>query len=935
MKTFLKNIILTIFLLSLSFYPLSYNKVEAISWDRITAKAGAGFLICYGASYASGWLKKLQSKMTSVPSTDDSNDASVLKECGLDYAANIIKQELLLEFIRSLKDWIKDPDGGFRFLEDPDQFLNNATDQFLANMIMNAGGGFLCSNFSILLKFAINIKFYNKHRLKRCTLDDMISNIENAFADLQNFYTHNGTLKESDYWTSLIRATSNDSNNVYGSYIQLSDDLKRLIGEENRKKMEDVNRNGGWMSIQKCQDPEDGTYTYGARARNCGVLYNDCIEQIDSGMNESTKSNIRNNCEKRKNQCLKKNKKECKYITPGSSLSEQVNATLGMERENLLLADEWDELLSLITTKLIESIYNPEKGLAGMNNGYFKGEAVFTGIPSFGLDSLDNTKNNIKDSYSTDGYEIEIKLYEASKRVLNRFLNFSQKLLNDWISKKDETIYIYKHNGKNDNYWILTNNTINSHMEIVRDLYSEASLVLKNIEDNIKKIKKNKKIIGEKLKELGGMVDKKEVVNLFKDSNGKTIPRPAIQQALRYYQKKSETWNKKANGHIVDYNQTGALRTGGLILSKDYLEKFIYDRNNLNVVSLGDRNKIVEDAEIKNSLSWNSLINTGEKTNYFTLIKDSYDPSMDIENLSNNRSNYKNSSINKQYVSYITKTTPAKTGSYEINNWLDFFKIEEKVILDPYDTKHGRKYLAILKNRIKNTDYNPNREKQFIYTYTNQFYSIPINHFAIYPNGIGDEKVNKIPGQGKYKTKSSEGFSWNTYKVFIPPFAKKLVIAFKQKEEEINYLYRLHLTYNSKNVDHRNVKTLKFVDSTTDSKYSSLKDLFFNRKTVLLNLINYNNSIAKELEPGINNMGIVLSENEIKKYIDDHKGGWLFIDIIKDNKAYGGSKQDITNHLNILYYIDIDRESESYKEWLKNAANFLEEYKPNVIDINS
>jgi hypothetical protein len=90
------------------------------------------------------------------------------------------------------------------------------------------------------------------------------------------------------------------------------------------------------------------------------------------------------------------------------------------------------------------------------------------------------------------------------------------------------------------------------------------------------------------------------------------------------------------------------------------------------------------------------------------------------------------------------------------------------------------------------------------------------------------------------------------------------------KEDYSDYLYRMHLTF-GEDIDHRNVKTLKFSDNS-DSNHSSLRDLFVNKKTVLVNILDSGNDLGDEQDPGINNMGIILGEKEISKYIGE-KGG--------------------------------------------------------------
>jgi hypothetical protein len=88
-------------------------------------------------------------------------------------------------------------------MSEPEQFLQDATDQFVANLIENnEATKFLCSSFRIPLKFAINLTFYGKSsqaRVPTCTMDDIKGNIENAFDDLSNFYTDGGNFSVDSF----------------------------------------------------------------------------------------------------------------------------------------------------------------------------------------------------------------------------------------------------------------------------------------------------------------------------------------------------------------------------------------------------------------------------------------------------------------------------------------------------------------------------------------------------------------------------------------------------------------------------------------------------------------------------------------------------------------------------------------------------------------
>jgi len=147
----------------------------------------------------------------------------------------------------------------------------------------------------------------------------------------------------------------------------------------------------------------------------------------------------------------------------------------------------------------------------------------------------------------------------------------------------------------------------------------------------------------------------------------------------------------------------------------------------------------------------------------------------------------------------------------------------------------------------------------------------------------------------------------------------KYALLFKAQIQDGDILYRVHLTYQPNNttkntVDHTNVLPLEYTTTASDTKHSSLSDLFNNGKTVLLNIKqDYKRLTDPTRQDGVSTAGLILNQTDINNYIGTG-GGWLYIDIAQDTKATG-SYQNSNRNLYAVVYMDIDRNSQSYKKY--------------------
>ncbi len=926
------------------------NDDTGIDWGSILKNATIGFAVCFaqGAIF-SGPAQAID--IASVPVNNIGskmvNGAGQAKECGLDYAANQLKNSLIHGILKSTTEWVK---GGFEgkptFISDPNQFLQDATDKFVGDIISHSESTkFLCSNFKIPLKFAINLKFYGKgSKLKtedvkapECTLSSAEQNIKNALGDVKNFYTSDGKVDTNKYWNTFLKKTTNSNNNVYGSYIKLSSDLEKAIDKKNADKKEDIQRGEGFMSIEKCEGEKSGTYSQKSSNKICAEKLKNCLKL-------ATTDSAKKSCNRSAKSCASSSlgKKKCKYVTPGKVISDQVSDVLGMENENLLLADEFDELISALVTQLMEKIFNAfEGGLAGVDSSDLEEKDK----------NIDVEKLSLLKMYNPEAFVIEEKIRKENVEVHKRFLNYILDLKDKWIIRKNDLesdSKKWRQSEDDPKYSVLTKDTMDSVISKIESKYEQAVKGMSSAEKSLKNVSERKKKAEAAVKLIEEAKSQKDLSAIF-EGEGALEP-SKIGDAFGIYMSKSRKMEKTINGHITDYSLEKPIKKGGLISAEIYLTQFNKSRGELTKRDYDGGIIGVTEGEIEDSLSWygiaslafdyeNILILDNNKTYEINELIEDYNYTATNFNTSSSDNDMNIVDIDKLYNSILTEDTPSASPDANTDNWKDFFISSSEIILDrdrQKDVETGKYYLPYVSSVEKHTDYNPDKQSNFDW-YSYDTYNLSVDHYAVYPDGLGDNVVNGIKGQGQYKTTvESDGKSWESYKVYIPPFAKKVALLFKGTDDKYkNYLYRMHLTFGEK-VNHKDVKSLKYVDvlkPENDEKYSSLKELFENEKTALVNITDYTGDIGDELEPGINNMGVVFGEDIISKYVPI-SGGWLYFDIIKDNNALGKRLTEKTK-IDILYYIDFDKDSEKYKKWKNDSVLYTREKDTTVVNINT
>lgn len=235
----------------------------------------------------------------------------------LDSLLVVIVRSVLETLSDNVVDWINNgPDGrGPLFATDLGGFLQQSADNVAGEFINSIGLGGLCSPFRLQVQLAVQTS-YNAGRSGRnpydaqCTLSGVINNIQGF---LDGDFSQGG-------WSGWYSLTQNVTNNPYGAVLDAQAKLSIQINNDQGLQKTLLDWGDGFMSWSECAtDPVTGA------------------EKRDANGNCTEQGPVR---------------------TPGKVISEQLNKVLGSEQDQLQLADEFDEIIAAIVTRIGASFMN-------------------------------------------------------------------------------------------------------------------------------------------------------------------------------------------------------------------------------------------------------------------------------------------------------------------------------------------------------------------------------------------------------------------------------------------------------------------------------------------------------------------------------------------------------------------------------------------------
>ena len=240
----------------------------------------------------------------------------------LDCIAWNISKALLASFSKQVTDWVRTGgvNGDSLFVRDWERFLADAADQASGLFFEELNQMDICKPFATEVKLTIANKFNNSrqpfHQRARCTVSSVMSNFENFYDDFGN-----------GGWLRWLEITQIPQNNIHGfTFLAAEEQLYRetLAAETAR---DEALASDGFIGQKVCvpktiEIPPDDDDEGGA------VEYEDC-----------------------------------QIVTPGDLVEEEMTEVLGAEVEQLNMADELDEVLSVLLNQLLQGVLFSAGGL--------------------------------------------------------------------------------------------------------------------------------------------------------------------------------------------------------------------------------------------------------------------------------------------------------------------------------------------------------------------------------------------------------------------------------------------------------------------------------------------------------------------------------------------------------------------------------------------
>jgi len=270
-----------------------------------------------------------------------------LKENVLDGIGWTIAKTALSSIIRSLINWVNSGfQGSPAFIQDLKQHLLGVLDEAAGEFIRSLGsiGEFICSPFRLDVQAALAINYQQARTgmpaggdRQMCRISEIGSNIENFFAGMSN---------DMSDW---LRVTSNPQNTPMGAYFAAEASLNARLINEAGQEIEIARWGQGFLSQRVCETTEGG------QQRNCRI------------------------------------------VTPGQVIADQINGAVGAGRDVLIEADEINELIGALLNQLVLQVMGGINGLLGLSqNSGGSGSYVDRMVDEMSLLNIDLLRDQLE-----------------------------------------------------------------------------------------------------------------------------------------------------------------------------------------------------------------------------------------------------------------------------------------------------------------------------------------------------------------------------------------------------------------------------------------------------------------------------------------------------------------------------------------------------------
>lgn len=301
--------------------------------------------------------------------SDEANIAVWIKEYMLDPIAYAFMNVMVSQMSSQAINWINGsnftgPGGGktLGFIEQPGVFLQNVADAALGEYIRSVEP-FLCSPFKVDVRLSLNTKYKGGiQNTNYCTLTEVGENVENAYNNFINNFNNGG-------WERWVRLTTNPGNNRYGSVVKADAEAMLKIGDEKFFVADDLAR--GFLD-QKVEAGECSDFAKISLYDKNGDPFPDIGLPIKGHwVNPYTDEDL--GLPYGSPPCIGTDTRTTKTVTPGSFLQTQLSEAIGDSKGRLRVADEIDEIVGALISKLVMTGFDA-LGLRGTNTSGEEGD---------------------------------------------------------------------------------------------------------------------------------------------------------------------------------------------------------------------------------------------------------------------------------------------------------------------------------------------------------------------------------------------------------------------------------------------------------------------------------------------------------------------------------------------------------------------------------
>lgn len=285
-----------------------------------------------------------------------------------------IAQQALQQMTGDIISWINSGfDGEPAFVTDLQGYLLNIADEIAGQFIYGDQLSTICTPFQLDVRIALATQYQKKtaggfKEKAECTLE--------KYGDVESFLSGNF---QAGGWSMWFEAALNPTQTPLGALLEAEAELDKQIAEKQEHKLQQLNWNQGFMSLEVCTPTPNGG-------------------------------------------------EQCKIVTPGIVFKDMLTNALNAPMQSLINADEMNEVIGALFSNLAQQAISGVNGLLGLGgNASFSANSFGANLNLSYLDAMDIEAQQKVTSGGAVGGRIEQALVTETK-VLEAQVNTLQAL---------------------------------------------------------------------------------------------------------------------------------------------------------------------------------------------------------------------------------------------------------------------------------------------------------------------------------------------------------------------------------------------------------------------------------------------------------------------------------------------------------------------------